>query len=50
VYLRELAQQRGFEIVHEYTDHGISGARVRRPALDEMLTDARRGRFDVVVV
>lgn len=48
--LRGLAQQRGFEIVHEYTDHGFSGARVRRPALDEMLIDARRGQFDVVVV
>lgn len=48
--LRGLAEQRGFEIVHEYTDHGFSGARVRRPALDEMLIDARRGRFDIVVV
>jgi DNA invertase Pin-like site-specific DNA recombinase len=48
--LRGLAQQRGLEIVHEYTDHGYSGARVRRPALDELLTDARRGQFDVVVV
>ena len=48
--LRGLAEQRGFEIVHEYSDHGFSGARVRRPALDEMLVDARRGQFDVVVV
>ena len=48
--LRGLAQQRGLEIVHEYTDHGYSGARARRPALDELLTDARRGQFDVVVV
>ena len=48
--LRGLVQQRGLEIVHEYTDHGFSGARARRPALDELLTDARRGQFDVVVV
>lgn len=48
--LRQLAQQRGFEIVREYRDHGISGARTRRPALDEMMADARRGRFDVVMV
>ena len=48
--LRGLAQQRGLEIVHEYTDHGFSGARARRPALDELLGDARRGQFDVVVV
>jgi DNA invertase Pin-like site-specific DNA recombinase len=48
--LQGLAEQRGFEIVQEYSDHGFSGARVRRPALDEMLIDARHGRFDVVVV
>jgi DNA invertase Pin-like site-specific DNA recombinase len=48
--LEQLAAQRGFEIVHRYTDHGFSGARARRPALDEMIADARRGRFDVVAV
>jgi DNA invertase Pin-like site-specific DNA recombinase len=48
--LRQMAQQRGLEIVEEYTDHGISGTRARRPALDQMLADARRGRFDIVVV
>ena len=34
--LRRLAEQRGFEIVHEYTDR-ISGAKAKRPALDQML-------------
>lgn len=48
--LQNLARQRGFEIVKEYTDHGISGARARRPALDELLRDARRGEFDVLLV
>ncbi len=48
--LRQMAEQRGFEIVEEYVDHGISGTRARRPALDKMMTDARRGRFDIVVV
>lgn len=47
--LRQLAAQRGFEIVREYTDTGFSGARARRPALDEMMADVRRGRLDVVV-
>lgn len=28
--LRQMAEQRGFEIVEEYVDHGISGARARR--------------------
>ena len=37
------------QIVHEYTDR-ISGAKARRPGLDEMMRDARRGRFDVVLV
>ncbi len=47
--LRQLAAQRGFEIVAEYTDK-ISGTKARRPGLDQMLADARQGRFDVVMV
>jgi DNA invertase Pin-like site-specific DNA recombinase len=47
--LRELAKQRRYEIVHEYTDT-ISGAKSKRPGLDQLLTDARRHRFDVVLV
>lgn len=34
----------------EYVDRGISGAKDRRPALDSLLADARRRRFDVLVV
>ena len=45
----QLVQQRGFTIVDEYVDK-LSGTRARRPGLDRMLSDARRGRFDVVVV
>ena len=48
--LRQLAAQRGLAIVREYTDHGISGARAKRPALDNLLRDARRAQFDVVLV
>jgi DNA invertase Pin-like site-specific DNA recombinase len=47
--LRQMADQRGYEIVHEYTDM-ISGAKAKRPGLDELMRDARRGRFDVVLV
>ena len=47
--LRALAQQRGFRIVAEYTDK-ISGTRARRPGLDDLLRDARRGRFQVLLV
>lgn len=46
--LRTLATQRGFEIVAEHTDR-ISGAKAKRPGLDQLLADARRGRFDVVI-
>jgi DNA invertase Pin-like site-specific DNA recombinase len=34
----------------EYCDRGVSGAKDRRPALDTLLKDARRRRFDVLVV
>ena len=47
--LRQLAQQRGYHIVHEYTDR-ITGTKAKRPGLDELLADARRGQFDVVLV
>jgi DNA invertase Pin-like site-specific DNA recombinase len=47
--LRQMASQRGYEVVQEYTDR-ISGAKARRPGLDQMMADARRGRFEVVLV
>jgi DNA invertase Pin-like site-specific DNA recombinase len=48
--LRELAAKRGYEIVREYTDKGISGAKARRPGLDALMADARRRKFDLVFV
>jgi len=48
--LRQFAVQRGLKIVGEYTDHGFSGAKARRPELDRMMEDARRHRFDVLMV
>ena len=47
--LRQMATQRGYDIVQEYTDK-ISGVKARRPGLDQLMHDARRGRFDVVLV
>jgi DNA invertase Pin-like site-specific DNA recombinase len=47
--LRQMAAQRGYEIVNQYTDR-VSGAKARRPGLDELMREARRGRFDVVLV
>jgi len=48
--LRHVAEQRGWNVVGEYIDEGISGAQESRPALDAMLDDARLGRLDLVVV
>src|SRR6185436_1997052 len=48
--LREYAGHRGFEVVEEYRDEGISGSKDSRPALDKLMRDARARRFDVVVV
>ena len=47
--LHQMAEQRGYQIVKEYEDR-ISGAKARRPGLDAMMRDARRGKFDVVLV
>src|SRR5215831_8114140 len=49
--LHRIAQRRGWEVVQEYRDVGISGSKGReeRPGLDEMLKDAQRRRFDVVM-
>ncbi len=48
--LRKIAAQRGFNVVREYCDRGISGSKSRRPGLDSMMADARRGEFSVVLV
>src|SRR5262245_18333566 len=48
--LREYAQRRGFEVVSECVDHGVSGAKDRRPALDKLMKAARAREFDAVLV
>jgi DNA invertase Pin-like site-specific DNA recombinase len=47
--LRRYLDDRGWS-ASEYVDRGVSGAKDRRPALDSLLKDARRRRFDVLVV
>ncbi|MBZ5675316.1 MAG: recombinase family protein [Acidobacteriia bacterium] len=47
--LRELVTQRGWDLFRVYSDRA-SGAAERRPGLDALMADARRGLFQVVVV
>src|SRR5262245_21454282 len=49
--LRQIAERRNWEVVEQYSDAGISGSKSReaRPGLDEMLKDAQRRRFDIVM-
>jgi DNA invertase Pin-like site-specific DNA recombinase len=50
--LRQYCMARGWNVVREYVDHGVSGAKASRPALDELMNAARKGTvdFDAVVV
>ncbi|MGC2331312.1 MAG: recombinase family protein [Candidatus Acidiferrales bacterium] len=48
--LRQFADARGWHIVGEYVDSGISGSKERRPQLDALMSDARRRKFDCVLV
>lgn len=48
--LREMVARRGFELVQEFCDEGVSGSKESRPALDQLLGDAHRGKFDAVLV
>lgn len=47
--LRQYAAARGWTVA-EFIDQGVSGAKDRRPALDRLVADAKRRRFDVLVV
>jgi DNA invertase Pin-like site-specific DNA recombinase len=49
--LRQIAERRGWEVVGQYSDAGISGAKGRdgRPGLDQMLKDASKRKFDVIM-
>jgi DNA invertase Pin-like site-specific DNA recombinase len=47
--LRQLAEQRGWSVVRVYSDRA-SGAKENRPGLRELMSDARRGAFQVVLV
>ncbi len=48
--LGEFCERRGWTVLPEYVDVGISGTKEKRPALDRLMADAHRRKFDVVVV
>ena len=48
--LRQVAAMRGWRVVDEYVDDGVSGAKTSRPGLDRMLADVQAGRLDLVAV
>ncbi|WP_448956660.1 recombinase family protein [Labrys neptuniae] len=43
------AERQGWLIVEEYTDHAISGASLLRPGIQALISDATRGRFQLVL-
>src|ERR1700674_5781391 len=47
--LRQFVEARGWSFVSDYVDEGISGTKDKRPALDRLMSDAHKRKFDVVV-
>lgn len=47
--LRQFCEARGWQVVGEYLDEGISGAKDSRPELNRLMADAHRRKFDAVV-
>ena len=48
--LREYSERRGWDVIGEYVDVGISGTKEKRPELDRLMADAHRRRFDAILV
>ncbi len=51
VNIRRYAEEHGWELIEIYVDAGISAKKgSRRPAFEQMLNDAREGKFDIIIV
>ena len=48
--VRKFCVARGWKVVNEFVDAGVSGSKERRPALDRLLIDCRHRAIDAVVV
>jgi len=50
IQLRDIAAQRGLELIGVYSDFGVSSSKAKRPGIDSLLRDARRGKFSIILV
>jgi DNA invertase Pin-like site-specific DNA recombinase len=48
--LKEYCERRSWEIEDEYVDVGVSGAKDSRPELNRLMADAKRRKFDLILV
>jgi len=48
--LRKYVKLRDWEVYQEYVDRGVSGIKENRPALDKLMKDARKRKFDILLV
>jgi DNA invertase Pin-like site-specific DNA recombinase len=48
--LRRVAHQRGWQVIHEFIDDGISGTTAERPGLHALMSAVRVAEVDVVMV
>jgi DNA invertase Pin-like site-specific DNA recombinase len=46
----QFAEARGWHIFDDYVDRGVSGSKDSRPELNRLMADARRRKFDIVLV
>jgi len=47
--LREYAARRGWKVVGEYVDNGVSGSKESRPQINRLMADAHHRKLDVVL-
>jgi len=48
--LREYIEKRSWKLYKEYIDAGFTGSNTKRPAFNNMMADARKRSFDVLLV
>ena len=48
--LQRYTKERGVKVFKVYKDNGVSGTKESRPALSELMNDAKKRKFDIVLV